>query len=364
MTVAATPAAGSGPHSSYSSSVAPLDRLGRPLRSLRVSVTDRCNLRCTYCMPEKDYVWLPREDVLSYEEIGAVVDAAIEAGVDKVRLTGGEPLARAGLPSLVRLLAGKPGLRDLALTTNGVLLAEHAHALRAAGLGRLTVSLDTLRADRFLALTGRDAHGKVLEGIHAARAAGFAPLKLDTVVLRGHNDDELADLVAFGREIGAEVRFIEYMDVGGATRWSPAAVVSRAEILASVTRVHGAAEPAAGTTRARGSDPAERFLLADGTSFGVIASTTAPFCGTCDRARLTADGAWYHCLYASTGLDLRAPLRAGATRSELASLVAQAWSARADRGAEERLGATDRGRIIPVEALRRDPHLEMHTRGG
>ncbi len=311
-------------------------------------------------MPEKEYVWLPREDVLSYEEIAAIVDAAIEAGIEKIRLTGGEPLARADLPALVRLLAAKPALRDLALTTNGVLLAEHAPALRAAGLGRLTVSLDTLRADRFLALTGRDAHRKVLEGIEAARAAGFGRLKLDTVVLRGHNDDELADLVSFGREIGAEVRFIEYMDVGGATRWSPGAVVSRAEILAAVSRVHGRATPAPG----RGSDPAERFLLPDGTAFGVIASTTAPFCGACDRARLTADGAWYQCLYASTGLDLRGPLRAGATPADLASLLAQAWRGRADRGAEERLGAEHRAQLIPGASLRRDPHLVMHTRGG
>jgi cyclic pyranopterin phosphate synthase len=360
---------GPGPLFPYSLRVVPKDRLGRPLRSLRVSVTDRCNLRCTYCMPERDYVWLPRQDVLSYEEIGAIVDAVIEVGVDKIRLTGGEPLARADLPVLVRLLAGKPGLRDLALTTNGVLLAEHARALRTAGLGRLTVSLDTLRPDRFLAITGRDAHRKVMEGIHTALAAGFAPLKLDTVVLRGQNDDELADLIAFGREIGAEVRFIEYMDVGGATRWSPGAVVSRAEILAAVARVHGLAEPASGNEEgsagpARGSDPAERFLLPDGTVFGIIASTTAPFCRSCDRARLTADGVWYQCLYARSGLDLRAPLRAGATRSGMASLIADAWRARTDRGAEERLGAKDRGAIIPVEALRRDPHLEMHTRGG
>jgi cyclic pyranopterin phosphate synthase len=319
-------------------------------------------------MPEKDYVWLPRSDVLSYEEIGAIVDAALDAGVDKVRLTGGEPLARADLPVLVRALAARPRLRDLALTTNGVLLAEHAVALRAAGLGRLAVSLDTLRAGRFAALTGRDLHARVLEGIRAALDAGFSPLKIDTVVLRGENDDELGDLVAFGRAIGAEVRFIEYMDVGGATRWSPHAVVSRAEILAAVARVHGPATPAPSalgpSARPRGSDPAERFVLADGTVFGIIASTTAPFCSSCDRARLTADGVWYHCLYASAGLDVRGRVRAGVGRAELAALLASAWEARSDRGAEERLGATDRARLIPVEALRRDPHLEMHTRGG
>lgn len=314
-------------------------------------------------MPEPEYVWLPRADVLGYEEIAALADVFLAAGVAKVRLTGGEPLARAELPVLVRLLAGKPGLVNLSLTTNGVLLAEHAVDLRQAGLGRLTVSLDTLRAERFRALTGRDTHARVLAGIDAARSAGFSPIRIDTVVLRRHNDDELGSLLAFGREIGAEVRFIEYMDVGGATRWSAGAVVSRAEILASIARAHGPIEPA-GHDAPRGSDPAERFRLRDGTCFGIIASTTAPFCRACDRARLTANGVWYQCLYAGSGVDLRAPLRAGVPASELAAMVARAWQARADRGAEDRLVAANRGPIIPVEALRRDPHLEMHTRGG
>lgn len=311
-------------------------------------------------MPEKEYVWLPRRDLLTYEEIGTLVESLVGIGIDKVRLTGGEPLARADLPVLVRVLAGKAGLRDLALTTNGVLLAEHAADLRAAGLGRLTVSLDTLRPDRFRALTGRDSHVRVLTGIDAALAAGLGPLKIDTVVLRGQNDDELPALLAFGRKIGAEVRFIEYMDVGGATRWSSGAVVSRDEILAAIARVHGPIDLAG----PRGSAPAERFLLRDGTSFGIIASVTAPFCRACDRARLTADGVWYQCLYARSGVDLRAPLRAGKTPAELAALVRSAWQARADRGAEERVASADRGPMIPVEALRRDPHLEMHTRGG
>jgi cyclic pyranopterin phosphate synthase len=337
-----------------------VDRLGRSLGSLRLSVTDRCNLRCAYCMPEKEYVWLPREDVLSYEEIAKLYDAFATVGVRKVRLTGGEPLARADLPVLVRLLAAKRSLDDLALTTNGVLLAEHAKDLAAAGLGRLTVSLDTLQADRFLRLTGRDAHARVLAGIDAALAAGFSPLKLDTVVLRGENDVEVADLVAFARDVRAEVRFIEYMDVGGATHWAPARVVSRAEILAEIARVHGPADPIDG----RGAAPAERFRLRDGTTFGIIASTTAPFCSACDRARLTADGVLFQCLYARAGLDLRAPLRAGASDRELSLLIGAAWAARTDRGAEERLSAERRGPMVPVEALRKDPHLEMHTRGG
>ena len=336
------------------------DVLGRALGSLRLSVTDRCNLRCSYCMPERDYVWLPRSDVLSYEEISVLVDAFASLGVDKVRLTGGEPLARAHLAVLVRRIASKRAVTDLALTTNGVLLAEHAQDLRQAGLARLTVSLDTLHRARFAKRTGRDALNSVLAGIDAAVAVGFTGLKLDTVVLRGDNDDELPELLAYGRERGAEVRFIVYMDVGGATRWQSDRVVSRAEMLAILGRSFGPIEAVEG----RGAAPAERFRLRDGTTFGIIASTTAPFCSDCNRARLTADGVLYTCLYARVGIDVRAPLRAGASATDVAALIAKAWLARTDRGAEERLRATDRGPVIPVEALRRDPHLEMHTRGG
>src|SRR5512144_286932 len=194
------------------------DTLGRTLRNLRISVTDRCNLRCAYCMPEEEYVWLPREEILHFEEISRLADVFVGLGVDKVRLTGGEPLLRRDLSQLIRLLAAKPGVRDLAITTNGVLLAEHAAALREAGLHRVTVSLDTLKPDRFAALTRRTTHAQVLEGIAAAPRAGFTGTKLDTVVMRGVNDDELADLVEYARTVPAEVRFIEYMDVGGATR--------------------------------------------------------------------------------------------------------------------------------------------------
>src|SRR5262245_37133633 len=206
------------------------DRYGRPLRNLRLSVTDRCNLRCEYCMPETDYVWLPREDVLRIEEMSALVDIFVMLGVDKVRLTGGEPLLRGDLVALVTMLAAKPVLRDLALTTNGVLLADHVDALHAAGLRRVTISLDTLRRDRFTSLTGRDRFGAVLQGVSSARLA-YGRLKIDTVVIRGVNDDELADLIEFGRLVNAEVRFIEYMDVGGASRWSPDRVVARREML-------------------------------------------------------------------------------------------------------------------------------------
>src|SRR5262245_21621503 len=215
----------------------------RPLRNLRISVTDRCNLRCAYCMPGEDYVWLPREQILDFEEISTLVDVFMDLGVDKIRLTGGEPLLRRDLPALVRQLAAKPKLRDLALTTNGVLLAEQARPLRTAGLHRVTVSLDTLRPDRFAALTRRANHAQVLAGIAAVAPAGFTGTKLDTVVMRDVNDDELADLIEYGRTVPAEVRFIEYMDVGGATRWSMDKVVSRADMLGILERRYGRIEP-------------------------------------------------------------------------------------------------------------------------
>jgi len=332
----------------------------RPLQNLRLSVTDRCNLRCAYCMPEEEYAWLPRAQILDFEELSVLVDAFLDCGVDKVRLTGGEPLLRRDLATLVGQLAAKPGVRDLALTTNGILLAEQAAGLRAAGLGRVTVSLDTLRPERFLALTRRSGHERVLEGLLAARAVGFTHTKIDSVVLRGVNDDELVELVEHGKSVDAEVRFIEYMDVGGATRWTPEAVVSRAEILERLRAAYGPITH----IEEGGTAPAERFLLPDGTVFGIIASTTAPFCGTCDRSRLTADGMWYLCLYARLGIDLRTRLRAGASREELAAMIRRAWTGRRDRGAEERLAEHARAALAPREELRDNPHLEMHTRGG
>jgi cyclic pyranopterin phosphate synthase len=334
-----------------------LDAHQRPLGNLRLSVTDRCNLRCSYCMPEKDYVWLPRQDILDFEEIEVLVDVFLALGVSKVRLTGGEPLLRRGLPDLIARVASRPGITDLAMTTNGVLLAQHAAALRGAGLRRITVSLDTLHADRFQALARSDELPRVLAGIEAA--AALFPLKLDTVVIRGVNDDELIDLIEFGRRYEAEVRFIEYMDVGGATNWSRERVVSRADMLERLEAHYGGVTPL-GRTAA----PADRYRLPDGTVFGIIASTTEPFCASCDRSRLTADGMWYLCLYATRGVDLRKALRDGASQEELSGLIRSTWQARTDRGAEVRLAARDRAPLIPLESLRRDPHLEMHTRGG
>jgi GTP 3',8-cyclase len=339
------------------------DTLQRPLGSLRLSVTDRCNLRCRYCMPEDEYVWLPRASILTFEELERVVRVFAQLGVRKVRLTGGEPLLRHDLPALVRLLARIPDIEDLALTTNGLLLAKQAAALRAAGLRRVTVSLDTLRPDRMLAFAKSARHGDVLAGIRAAREAGFEHLKLNSVVIRGFNDDELGELLEFGRAEGAELRFIEYMDVGGATHWSMDQVVSQREMLERLGRRYGpiaSVDQIGGDARA----PAERFRLPDGTTFGIIASVTAPFCRTCDRSRVTADGTWFLCLYAGKGVDLRERLRGGATDEELAGLIGATWQGRTDRGAEERLGVADRGALYRIDSLRADPHREMHTRGG
>ena len=336
------------------------DALDRPLRSLRISVTDRCNLRCQYCMPEAEYVWLPRKDILSFEEISSLVDVFTAAGVARVRLTGGEPLLRKDLPELIRLLAEKPAVADLALTTNGMLLADQATPLRDAGLHRLTVSLDTLQEDRFTEITRFAGVSIVQEGLAAAKAAGFHDLKIDTVVIRGVNDDELVDLLDYARAADAEVRFIEYMDVGGATRWSADNVMSRAEMLRAIAAERGPVTAVDEVSAA----PADRFQLPSGQTFGIISSTTEPFCQSCDRSRLTADGLWYLCLYARTGTDLRKALREGASAEELGDLVAAVWTARGDRGAELRLTAKDRQPLIPIETLQKEPHLEMHTRGG
>jgi len=311
-------------------------------------------------MPEEEYVWLPREELLTFEEVAAVVGLFTELGVEDVRLTGGEPLLRKDLPLLVRMLARNPRIKDLALTTNGVLLAEQARALREAGLHRVTISLDTLRPERFKALTRRDTHAQVLRGIEAARAAGFRRIKIDTVILRGHNEDELAGILEFGKQVSAEIRFIEYMDVGGATQWSMDKVFTRAEVLDHLSRRYGRVEPVYEDSSA----PAEQFLLPDGTVFGIIASTTTPFCRRCDRSRLTADGMWYLCLYAQQGHDLRKMLRGGAAKEEIKTRIVSVWQGRSDRGAEDRKALGARGTLVPIEQRRKDPHLEMHTRGG
>ncbi len=337
-----------------------LDRFDRPLRNLRVSVTDRCNLRCAYCMPQEEYRWLEREEVLRFGELSAIVDAFCLLGVDKVRITGGEPLLRRELERFVEQLSRRSAIQDLALTTNGLLLAQQAPALKQAGLKRVTVSLDTLDEAVFAQLTRRKGLSDVLAGIDAAAALWAGRVKLDTVVMRGVNDHELEALLEFARERAVELRYIEYMDVGGATNWSMDKVVSRAELLGRLSKRYGAIEE----LHENSSAPAERFRLSDGTLFGVIASTTSPFCAKCDRSRLTADGTWYLCLYARLGIDLKAMLRGGASTEQIAARIASVWGARADRGAELRLDERARGPLLDASELRTDPRLEMHTRGG
>jgi len=311
-------------------------------------------------MPEENYIWLPRASLLSFEELARLAQIFAGLGASKVRLTGGEPLLRHELPELVSRIRAAEGIDEIALTTNGLLLRRYAEALRAAGLDRVTVSLDTLRPDRALAFARVDRHADILDGVRAAREAGFAGTKLNTVVIRGFNDDELVDLLEFGRRESAEVRFIEYMDVGGATRWSYADVVGRREMLERLGAHFGGVEP----IPTSGPAPAERYRLPDGTVFGIIASTTEPFCRSCDRSRVTADGTWFLCLYAADGTDLRALLRGGADDAEIAEFIRRTWSARADRGAEARLAAPDRSALYQLDSLRADPRREMHTRGG
>jgi cyclic pyranopterin phosphate synthase len=311
-------------------------------------------------MPEDNYVWLPRQSILSFEEMSRLARVFGHLGASRIRITGGEPLLRHDLPRLVSQLRSIPKIEDIALTTNGLLLARSAAELRAAGLDRLTVSLDTLSPQRMERSARTPHHGHILAGLDAARAAGFTGTKINTVVIRGFNDDEIVDLIEFGREREIEIRFIEYMDVGGATHWSRDDVVSQQEIIEILSRRFGAVTPVTG----RASAPAERFTLPDGTRFGIIASTTRPFCRECDRSRVTADGTWFLCLYAASGLDLRELIRGGATDDEITRLIRETWSERTDRGAERRSEMSDRGALYQLESLRADPRREMHTRGG
>jgi len=319
-----------------------VDSFGRTVRDLRVSVTDRCNFRCTYCMPAEGMVWLPKSEILSFEEIERVARTFVEGyGVDGIRLTGGEPTVRAHLPVLVEKLArlrvptgsGSPlagETIDLALTTNGATLANCVDELREAGLKRINISLDTLRRDRFLAMTRRDELDRVLAGIEAARRAGFSAVKINAVVERGTNDDEIVDLAEFGRELGVEVRFIEFMPLDAEGHWVNDKVVSQDEIVGRLAAVHPL-EP----VPARGAAPADRWRYLDGRgTVGVIPSVTKPFCGDCDRVRLTADGQFRTCLFATTEFDLRGILRSGlpgdelerALRAEIERAVGAKWA--------------------------------------
>lgn len=309
-------------------------------------------------MPEEAYTWLRRAMLLSFEEMTRTVGLFQQLGVDRVRLTGGEPLVRKDLPVLVAQLKTL-GLTEIALTTNGLLLAKLGPEIFQAGLDRVTVSLDAVDAGVFRAMAGRDDLSAVLEGLESV--AHRPGLKIDSVILNGINDGQVVPLLKLGQNLGAEVRFIEYMDVGGATRWSPEQVFRQEQILAAVAREYGDVVALPG----RGSAPAQRFQAgSDGPVFGVIASVSKPFCRACDRARLTADGQLLSCLYARQGSDLRALLRSGADDETILEALRKFWGQRSDRGAEERAALRARGPLADVAELQENVHLEMHTRGG
>jgi cyclic pyranopterin phosphate synthase len=336
----------------------PRDRLGRAMHDLRISVMDRCNFRCPYCMPRDTfhdrYRFLRASERLAFDEIVRVARSAVSLGVRKLRLTGGEPLLRAGLADLVGELSMIGGVQDLALTTNGVLLAQHAAELKGNGLDRVTVSLDSLDPDVFSLMSGGfGGLEQVLEGIAAALEAGLGPVKVNAVVRRGLNDHTVLALLEHFRGTPVIVRLIEYMDVGNRNAWDRGEVVPSSELLAAI-RARWPVTPLAGSYR---GEVAERYRYDDGAGeIGFISSVSAPFCGDCTRARLSSEGAFYTCLFATSGTDLRSALRAGCTDEELAERLRAAWSGRDDRYSERR------------DALRRQEHplhkIEMHYIGG
>lgn len=333
----------------------PVDLRGRPLRDLRVSVTDRCNLRCRYCMPREvfgaDFPFLERDELLSFEELERLVRVFVGLGVRKVRLTGGEPLLRRDLPDLIARLTRIDGLEDLALTSNGVLLARMAGELAEAGLRRVTVSLDALDDATFRAVSDTTVPVQaVLDGIAAARAAGLAPVKVNAVLQRGVNDDQVEALAGWARDTGVTLRFIEFMDVGTTNRWQRERVVPAAEVAERIA----ARWPIEPVEPAQPGEVAERYRYVDGAGeIGIIASVTRPFCGTCSRVRLSAVGELFTCLFAASGHDLRAVLRDGADDAALAAAVAAVWSRRDDRASELRADGGLEG-----------PRVEMSYIGG
>jgi cyclic pyranopterin phosphate synthase len=339
------------------------DSLGRPIHDLRISVTDRCNFRCTYCMPRevygRDFAFLPRSELLTFEEIDRLARLFVALGVRKIRLTGGEPLLRRELPKLVTMLAQIADVDDITLTTNGSLLARQARSLADAGLKRISVSLDSLDEETFARMNDVGFPvSSVLAGIDAAQAAGLAPIKVNMVVRRGLNEQDVVPMARFFRERGQILRFIEYMDVGHTNGWRLDDVVPASEIIAAIdTDMPLVALPATYP-----GEVANRWAYRDGTGeVGVIASVTQPFCRDCTRARLTADGQLYTCLFAAAGHDLRAPLRAGATDDELMRTIREVWEQRSDRYSELRSLATTR----PLPLITLDPNrVEMSRIGG
>lgn len=308
----------------------------RPIKDLRISVTDRCDFRCTYCMPFDEYEWIDRKEILTFEEIARLAGIFVQGGVNKVRLTGGEPLLRKDLERLVGKLSVLPGVKDLCLTTNGSHLAEKAEALKAAGLRRINVSIDTLDPEKFKRMTKRGDLARVLKGLFTAKEIGLASIKINAVIERGVNDGDIIELVDFARKHRFAMRFIEYMDVGNSNSWKSEKMMSKMEILETIQ----ARYPLREIGREDGSAPSVDYQFTDGGGdVGVIASVTEPFCSSCTRARLTADGKLVTCLFSNTGYDLKSMLRAGASDDEISRTISGIWSKRADRYSDERLEA-------------------------
>jgi cyclic pyranopterin phosphate synthase len=319
-----------------------VDGFGRAITNLRISVTDRCNLRCVYCMPAEPE-WMPQPEILSFEEIGRIVRVAVSLGITDFRLTGGEPTARKELPELVRRVASTSGVRDLAMTTNGILLKRLAKPLREAGLHRLNISLDTLKGEKFVHIARRDGFRETWEGIEAADAAGFRPLKINMVVMRGVNDDEIVDFAAMARTKPWQIRYIEFMPLDGDNRWSREQVVPAKEIL---ERIH-ARWPLELVSDGPLSNPARVFRFKDGVGdIGIIASVSEPFCGACDRIRVTPDGKLRTCLFSTEETDLKGPMRAGADDAAVAELIRSAVAKK-----EAGHGINGPGFVKPVRAM-------------
>ncbi len=313
-----------------------VDTFNRPVKDLRISVTDRCNFRCTYCMPFDEYTWINKKEILSFEEIARLAKLFVQLGVDKIRLTGGEPLVRQDLEKLINKLSSLNGLNDLSLTTNGSLLADKAPALKAAGLKRINVSIDTLNPEKFKRMTKRGDLAKVLDGLFAAKSNGLHPIKINAVIERGVNDNDIIELVEFSRENGFAIRFIEYMDVGNSNNWASQKMVSKKKILETINGHF----PLREVGRNGGTAPSVDYQFTDGRGdIGVIASVTEPFCSSCTRARLTADGKLVTCLFSQTGHDLKSLLRDGSTDEAILEVIALAWRKRRDRYSDERLEA-------------------------
>ena len=334
------------------------DTMGRPLKDLRISVTDRCNFRCTYCMPAEifgeSYKFLPKNEILSFEEIARLARIFVEFGVNKLRITGGEPLLRTDLHKLIAMLTGMPGLEDLTLTTNAFLLPQQAQQLKDAGLQRVTISLDTLDDEVFKEMNGRGISiDRVLQGIDAAAAVGLAPIKINAVVQKGVNDHTVVDLARHFKGSGHIVRFIEYMDVGNRNGWKWDQVVPAAEIVQQID----AEMPLEPVDSNYPGEVANRYRYRDGQGeIGVISSVSQPFCANCTRSRLSTDGKLYTCLFASTGVSLRDEMRAGASDDDLKNLIARIWTRRTDRYSEER---TELASLQNVPAK-----VEMYQIGG